>query len=84
MGEIIIMITGITLRSAGMRVKLKQYHGNSPKTKEKAGKSLIQKISKTSQNIHKKMKYELKMHGKSMVNGCAKVEFEKNKRKNRR
>ena len=24
------------------------------------------------------------MHGKSIVNGCAKVEFEKNKRKNRR
>lgn len=40
------MITGITHRSGEMRVKLKQYQGNSPKTKEKAGKSLIQKISK--------------------------------------
>ena len=76
----IIMITGITHRSGEMRVKLKQYQGNSPKTKEKAGKSLIQKISKTSQNVHKKMISESKMHGKSMVNGCAKVEFEKNKR----
>jgi len=55
MGEMIIMITGITHRSGEMRVKLKQYQGNSPKTKEKAGKSLIQKISKTSQNIHKKV-----------------------------
>ena len=69
MGEMITMITGIARRSAGMRVNLKQCDGNSPKTKEKAGKSLIQ---------------ELKMHGKSIVNGCAKVEFEKNKRKNRR
>ena len=55
MGEMITMITGIARRSAGMRVNLKQCDGNSPKTKEKAGKSLIQKISKTSQNIHKKM-----------------------------
>lgn len=42
----IIMITGITHRSGEMRVKLKQYQGNSPKTKEKAGKSLIQKYQK--------------------------------------
>jgi hypothetical protein len=55
MGEMITMITGIARRSAGMRVNLKQCDGNLPKTKEKAGKSLIQKISKTSQNIHKKM-----------------------------
>lgn len=31
----IIMITGITHRSGEMRVKLKQYQGNSPKTKER-------------------------------------------------
>ena len=41
-------------------------------------KSLIQKISKTSQNIHKKTTLESKMRQKSMVNGCAKVEYEKN------
>jgi hypothetical protein len=40
MGEMITMITGITHRSGGMRVNLKQCDGNSPKTKEKAGKSI--------------------------------------------